>query len=224
MDVRRRFTRRQALATAGAAGLGAGAYLVLRDGGDDTKPPTSATSGSDQCVLTPEQTEGPFYIEDSLVRSDVTEGKAGAPLELRLTVQDAASCDPIRAATVEIWHCDALGEYSAGGESFLRGAQRSGGDGRVGFRTIYPGWYQGRTPHIHVKVHAGGQVVHTGQLYFDEAVTDRVYARTPYSSRGDRTTTNAQDGIYGDGGDRSTLALARDGQGYIGRLKLGVRG
>jgi protocatechuate 3,4-dioxygenase beta subunit len=219
----KRFTRREAIAGAGAVGLGAGAYVLLRGGdGDGRKAPT-ASSGDRTCVLTPEQTEGPFYIEDSLVRRDVTESKAGVPLDLRLTVQGAESCEPIRAATVEIWHCDAVGEYSADGQTFLRGAQRSGRDGQVAFRTIYPGWYQGRTTHIHVKVHVGGQVVHTGQLYFDDTVTDRVYGREPYAAHGQRGITNAQDGIYGAGGDRSTLALSEDGQGYVGRLTLGVR-
>jgi protocatechuate 3,4-dioxygenase beta subunit len=219
----RRFTRREAIAATGAVALGAGGYLVLRDGDDAKKPATRTTAAGGTCVLTPDQTEGPFYIAGSLVRSDVTEGKAGVPLELRLPVQDAASCEPIRAATVEIWHCDAVGEYSAGGEKFLRGAQRSDRDGHVAFRTVYPGWYQGRTTHIHVKVHVGGNVVHTGQLYFDDTVTDRVYRREPYSSHGQRTTTNAQDGIYGAGGDRSTLELSPDGQGYVGRLTLGVK-
>jgi protocatechuate 3,4-dioxygenase beta subunit len=227
MDTPRRFTRRQAIAAAatGAAGLGAGAYVLLRDDGETNapKPATTAADKSDTCVLTPEQTEGPFYIEDSLVRRDVTEGRDGVPLELRLTVQDATSCEPIRNATVEIWHCDALGAYSGEGETFLRGGQRSKGGGQVTFQTIYPGWYQGRTPHIHVKVHVGGQVVHTGQLYFDDATTDRVYERTPYASRGGRETTNAQDGIYGDGGDRSTLALSEAGRGYVGRLTLGIK-
>jgi protocatechuate 3,4-dioxygenase beta subunit len=223
MDAPRRFTRRQALAAAGAVGLGAGAYLLLRDGDGTEAPTPRARSDGAACVLTPEQTEGPFYIEDSLVRRDVTEGRDGVPLELRLGVQEAESCDPIRNATVEIWHCDALGAYSGDGETFLRGAQRSRRDGKVVFDTTYPGWYQGRTPHIHVKVHTGGQVVHTGQLYFDDAITDRVYGRAPYSSRGDDRTTNAQDAIYGGGGDQSTLALAANGQSYVGRLTLGVK-
>jgi protocatechuate 3,4-dioxygenase beta subunit len=228
---RRLLTRREALAGVGALGVGAGLYAVLRDGGGDggeesAGPARTAGGGNGSCVLTPEQTEGPYYVEDSLVRSDVTEDREGVPLSLRLTVQDADSCEPIRNATVEIWHCDALGEYSGvDGDSgkFLRGAQRSDGRGQVGFRTVYPGWYQGRAVHIHVKVHAGGQEVHTGQLYFDEAVTRAVYERDPYSSRGQTETTNSSDGIYAQGGRESTLALRRDGRGYVGRLALGLR-
>jgi protocatechuate 3,4-dioxygenase beta subunit len=220
----RLLTRREAIAGAGALGIGAGLYLLLRDGGDED----GRGSGGERsaCVLAPEQTEGPFYVEESLVRSDVTEDREGVPLTLRLTVQEAASCKPIRAATVEIWHCDAAGVYSGvGGEGgpFLRGAQRSDRRGRVEFRTVYPGWYQGRAVHIHVKVHTGGREVHTGQLYFDEGITRAVFDREPYASRGGAETTNAADGLYSQGGRESTLALRRDGGGYVGRLALGVR-
>ena len=237
---RRRLTRRQALAAtgAGAVGLGGGLYLVLRGDGDAPEQagspsgtesgrgaPGADASGSDMCVLTPEQTEGPYYVDDSMVRRDVTEGREGVALELRLSVRDATACEPIRDATVEIWHCDAVGAYSGFDEegTFLRGAQRSDRDGRVSFRTIYPGWYQGRATHIHVKVHVAGNEVHTGQLYFDEAVTRAVYGRAPYDSRGEPTTTNASDGIYAAGGEQSTLALSRQGDGYAGRMTLGVR-
>jgi protocatechuate 3,4-dioxygenase beta subunit len=104
-------------------------------------------------------------------------------------VVDASSCKPIRGATVEVWHCDALGRYSgfnAPGR-FLRGGQRSGATGHVTFKTIYPGWYSGRTTHIHVKVHVGGNEVHTGQLYFADATSAAVYrSRSPYRSRGQK--------------------------------------
>jgi protocatechuate 3,4-dioxygenase beta subunit len=236
----RRLTRRQALAAtgAGAVGLGGGLYLVLRGDGDAPEPagspgrtesgreaPGADASGGDMCVLTPEQTEGPYYVDDSMVRRDVTEGREGVALELRLSVRDATACEPIRDATVEIWHCDAQGAYSGFDEegSFLRGTQRSDRNGRVSFRTIYPGWYQGRATHIHVKVHVAGNEVHTGQLYFDEAVTRAVYGRPPYDSRGEPTTTNASDGIYAAGGEQSMLALSRQGDGYVGRMTLGVR-
>jgi protocatechuate 3,4-dioxygenase beta subunit len=149
-------------------------------------------------------------------------------LTLRLTVVDASTCRPIKGATVEIWHCDAGGVYSgfgegAGNRTFLRGAQRTDAKGLARLRTIYPGWYQGRTVHIHVKVHVGGNVVHTGQLYFSDAVTDAVYTRAPYSSRPGRSTRNATDGIYASGGRRSLLALRKSGAGYIGTITMGVR-
>jgi protocatechuate 3,4-dioxygenase beta subunit len=93
----------------------------------------------------------------------------------------------------------------------------------VAINTVYPGWYQGRTVHIHVKVHAGGNIVHTGQLFFDDSLTDRVYATSPYDERPNRTTRNDQDGIYQDGGAESTLAGEKSGNGYVGSLVMGVQ-
>ena len=162
-----------------------------------------------------EQTEGPYYVDDAAVRRNVTEGKPGAPLTLRLTVVNASSCKPIKGAAVEIWHCDAAGVYSGvsqqgtENERFLRGVQRTDAKGLAVFRTIYPGWYRGRTVHIHTMVHIGGNVVHTGQLYFADAVTDAVYARSPYNKRPGRDPRNSGDSIYRNGGKRSTLKLAK---------------
>lgn len=175
------------------------------------------------CALTPEQTEGPYYLEDEPFRRDITEGSAGIPLLVRLKVRDVATCAPIEGAVVEIWHCDANGTYSGfgagSGEEFLRGRQVANRFGRVRFRTIYPGWYRGRVTHIHCKVHVGGETVHTGQLYFDDAITDAVYANAPYSSRGSRDQTNATDGLFDAD---SLLALRRWSSGYMGKLAVGV--
>lgn len=218
-------SRRELLAAGGAAVLGAGgAYAVFRDGGEGAVTSTPQTGAS--CVLTPEQTEGPYYLDNSKLRRDITEGRPGAPLELRLTVQRADSCEPISGATVELWHTDALGVYSGvDGDSgtFMRGGQRTGADGVATFETVYPGWYQGRAPHIHVKVHVSGDEVHTGQLYFEESASERVYASGAYAERGPADTTNSSDGIYSQGGEQSTVKLARSGRGYLGRLALGVR-
>jgi protocatechuate 3,4-dioxygenase beta subunit len=139
---------------------------------------------------------------------------------------NVASCRPIKGAAVEIWHCDAGGVYSGvQGDTgtFLRGVQRTDAKGLALFRTIYPGWYQGRTVHIHTKVHLGGNVVHTGQLYFPDAVTDTVYKRSPYDERPGRTTRNAADSIYRNGGKRSTLKLARSSSAYVGSIAMGVQ-
>ena len=225
-----RLTRRSLMAATAAAG----AYVLLGCGGDDepsgtasTSTSTATTQTSADCVLSPEQTEGPYYIDNDLIRSDVTEDRDGLPLQLQLTVQDATSCDPIENATVEIWHCDAEGEYSGvngASGNFLRGGQRTDARGVATFKTIYPGWYQGRTTHIHVKVHVDGNEVHTGQLYFDDAITARVNSSSsPYDSRGEPDTTNSSDGIYAQGGEQSTVALTKRGDGYAGRLTLGVR-
>ncbi len=105
----------------------------------------------------------------------------------------------------------------------MRGIQKTDAKGVATFKTVYPGWYQGRTVHIHVKVSLGGNVVHTGQLYFPDSVTDKVYARSPYSSRPGRTTRNPDDSIYRNGGSRSTLKLKKVGSAYTGSITMGVQ-
>jgi len=139
----------------------------------------------------------------------------------------ASTCKPIKGAAVDIWHCDASGIYSGFGpgrasRTFMRGIQRTNADGIATFKTVYPGWYSGRTVHIHVKVHVRGNVVHTGQLYFPDTVTDAVYRRSPYSTRPDRNVRNATDSVYRSGGKRSLLRLRRNGAGYVGSIRMGV--
>ena len=191
--------------------------------------PSAVESGAVSCVLAPEQTEGPYYISGEKLRRDITEGRSGVPLLLRLRVVDASTCRPIKGAAVDIWHADALGVYSgfgtgSGNRTFMRGIQKTDPSGLARFRSVWPGWYQGRTVHIHVKVHVGGNVVHTGQLYFSDALTDRVYRQAPYSSRPNRTTRNAGDSIYRSGGARSLLKVKRNAAGvYVATITLGVR-
>jgi len=225
-------TRRNALVRLG--GLSA---TVVAAAGWRLTFPHGGSAEVVSCLLSPEQTEGPYYIPDERIRRDITERRPGTPLALRLKVVDAATCRPLKGALVEIWHCDAGGLYSgfvaasAGGpggsgptdkKTFLRGGQRSDAGGSVTFRTIYPGWYRGRTVHIHVKVHVGGNVVHTGQLYFPDSLTDTVYKATPYNRRPGRDTRNTNDGIYAAGGAASTLRLTRSGSGYAGTITMGV--
>ena len=209
--------RRDAILTAGGAGLatvfGTRALQLL---GEDAEAATT-------CLLTPEVTEGPYWVENRLTRRNITEGKAGLPLVIRFTVLNARTCRPIQNADVEIWHCDAVGNYSAvsGASSrFLRGHQKASAKGRAVFDTIYPGWYRGRTPHIHLKVHVGGNEVHTGQLFFRDALSAAVYKTRHYRSRGAAETSNAEDGIYVAA---SRLAVRRrKGGGYLGRMTLNV--
>ncbi len=196
---------------------------------------TSVAPQTAACVLARETTEGPFYLDLDSVRSDITEGRPGAPLELQVTVVTADGCAPIRDAAVDVWHTDAGGSYSgfsqggAGGSSttgqtFMRGTQVTDAAGTVVFRTVYPGWYRGRAVHIHMKVHAGGSVVHTGQLFFDDAVTDAVYQAAPYASRPGRDVRNASDGIYRNAGaGAAELDAVPQGAGYVGRITVGVR-
>ncbi len=221
--------RRQAIVAAGALGAGAALHasgLARRLGGGLLDPPAALAQTGPACVLTPEQTEGPYYLDGEPFRRRISEGRPGLPLLLLLKVVDVATCAPVANAVVEVWHADASGAYSgfdgAANDTFMRGQQVTNAVGRARFRTIYPGWYRGRTVHIHVKVHAGGDTAHTGQLYFDDTITDQVYAQQPYASRGPRDTDNASDGIYASGGAQSLLALRPRGTGYQGRLTLGV--
>jgi len=220
-------SRRASLASLGGLVAGAAGLAGLRVAEEAGAGPAGVSSGLISCVLAPEQTEGPYYVDDAAVRRNVTEGRPGAALTLRLTVVNASSCKPIKGAAVEIWHCDAGGIYSATGaeadERFLRGIQRTDAKGLALFKTLYPGWYQGRTVHIHTMVHIGGNVVHTGQLYFPASVTDTVYRRSPYNQRPNRTTRNVADSIYRNGGRRSTLKLARNGTAYVGSITMGVQ-
>jgi protocatechuate 3,4-dioxygenase beta subunit len=189
--------------------------------------PAAVASGQVTCVLTPELTEGPYYIAGEKLRRNIAEGKPGAPLTLRLAVVDASTCRPIKGATVDIWHADAGGVYSgfgagSGNRTFMRGIQKTDAAGIATFQTVYPGWYQGRTVHIHVKVHVRGNVVHTGQLFFNDTVTDGVYRRAPYSKRPNRTTRNAADSIYVNGGSKSVVRIVKRGTGYGGSVTMGV--
>jgi protocatechuate 3,4-dioxygenase beta subunit len=214
-------------ATLGVAGCGSDSSDSASGTTSTGTGPAGVASGAVSCVLTPEQTEGPYYVAGEKLRRNITDGRPGTALTLKLGVVDASTCKPIKGATVEVWHCDASGDYShfnAGG-NFLRGAQKTNAKGMATFNTIYPGWYRGRTVHIHVKVHIGGNVVHTGQLYFSDAVTDAIYRRSPYKSRAaSRDTRNAGDSIYRNGGKRSTLRLRKtESGGYVGTLTMGVQ-
>lgn len=185
---------------------------------------SATASAPAMCVLTPELTEGPYWLDDLLVRNDITEGKAGVPLDLQITVVDASTCAPIENAAVDVWHCDANGFYSGfttnnpGGtdgyvddgsnpDTFLRGVILTDANGLAQFTTIYPGWYAGRAIHIHMKVHVGGATedgtydggttAHTGQLAFDDAITTEIAAVEPYSRRSTTFLPFAQDGVFG---------------------------
>jgi protocatechuate 3,4-dioxygenase beta subunit len=199
-------------------------------------------SAAATCVLTPEVTEGPYWISNRLTRRNITDGQGGLPLYLHISVVRASDCRPIAGADVEIWHANALGVYSGFGANtppsgggghatpnnarrFLRGHQKADGQGKVIFHTIYPGWYTGRTPHIHLKVHVGGSVVHTGQLFFRDATSDAVYRTSAYRSHGQPDTTNGQDSFYAQGGgSNAAVRLSRRHTGgYGGRATVGIR-
>ena len=226
-------TRREALALLGTTGA---AMLAGR---------TSIAAAAEpalSCVASPEQTEGPYFVDEHLNRSDIRSDpgdgsvREGLPLTLRLVVSSVAGgkCAPLAGATVDLWHCDAAGAYSdtqdpgfnTKGKKFLRGYQVTDADGSVRFTTVYPGWYDGRTVHIHFKVRgsAGARRSYefTSQFYFDDAFTDRVYARDPYTRRDKRTVRNGRDGLFRDGGSRLILPVVESGAGYAANFNVGL--
>jgi protocatechuate 3,4-dioxygenase beta subunit len=242
--------RRQALAGLGTVSLGALLAACADDDGPsgagtgtETEPPATAGARTGDasltdlfddtsvCTLTPEQTEGPYYFDADAIRGDIREDRDGVRLRLALRVRHAESCEPLRNAVVDVWHCDAGGSYSgfeagstgdpAGSddERYLRGAQVTNSDGIVEFTTVYPGWYPGRTVHIHAKVHLDRTTMLTTQLYFDERVTAAVYEREPYASRPGRDTFNDGDGIFDE---RVLLELSEEGDGYLGVISFDV--
>lgn len=240
-------TRRGALGALGGIGI----TVLLAACGKSSGADTTATAATDAATsaatiaLAPELTEGPYYLDLDLVRSDVVEDRVGAKFALGLRIVEASTGKAIQGAAVDIWHCDANGVYSgfqsastgangggAPGQSsgatddstFLRGTQLSDATGLVSFATIYPGWYTGRTVHIHVKVHVGGSVIHVGQLFFDDSFTDAVYAANePYSSRAVRDLRNDGDGIFQQGGASSVLVVTKSGDAYAAELAVGVQ-
>jgi len=223
MDEHSKLTRRESLVAAG--GLVAAALLPAA--AEAGSGPAAVSSGVVSCVLSPELTQGPYYVPGEKLRRNITEGKPGRPLELRLSVVDTSTCKPIKGAAVDIWHADAGGVYSSAiagnaGTNFLRGVQRTDAGGLAVFKTTYPGWYQGRAVHIHVMVHVGGNIVHTGQFFFSDTLTDAVYRRAPYSARPNRDTRNAADAIYRNGGSRSLLKPKASGTGYVAATAMGV--
>ena len=181
------------------------------------------------CVVLPELTEGPFFFDLGLDRSDIrtdtSDGsrKDGLPLDVAVVVSgvDANGCVPLEGALVDLWQCDADGVYSGTGaaasRTFLRGNQMTDSAGRAAFTTIYPGWYPGRAVHIHFKIRypagAGGSYEFTSQFFFDDAFSAQVFEQAPYAARGLPNTSNSADFIYRNGGDRLVLEPAASGDG-----------
>ncbi len=215
--------RRQALAGFGSISLGALVAACSED--DSASNATSERTGADfddagTCTVTAEQTEGPFYFDVDRIRSDIRDDREGAELRLGVRVRDASDCTAIPDAVVDVWHCDAEGSYSAVGETYLRGAQVTNAEGVVEFTTVYPGWYPGRTIHIHAKVHLDRETVLTTQLYFDDAFSARVFAGDDaYPGESNRDGFNASDGHYSQDLD---LTLSEERGRYLGRITLDV--
>ncbi len=225
-----------------------------------TAVPTMAATALD-CVASSSMTEGPYFVDELLkridIRTDPTDSsvKAGIPLKLEVRVFNVNGnvCSPLKDAVIDIWHCDAQGLYSdeaannTVGKKFLRGYQVTDENGLVNFTTIYPGWYMGRTVHIHMKVRTPSMVATPGaatqaavaqtfafntQLFFDDSLSDAVYTQAPYNGRGKRTTTNANDMVFTgtdagsadphDVGEKMLITLTKDADGYTSKVNIGV--
>ena len=198
------------------------------------------------CTLTHATIAGPTWFDAHDVRSDIRDGQPGVPLDVAFRVVQLPSCAPVPNAVVDLWQCDALGVYSGfanarpgnGGQPggrdrygdkesattdadrWLRGTQVSGTDGVVTFATIYPGWYPTRTAHLHLKVHLSEKTVLTTQLFFDDAVSDRIYSGSdPYRQHPGRDTRNPTDAFYSSSALMTTKPA---GDGWLAALTLGV--
>lgn len=237
-------TRRQAV---GAAGAGGAAMLLARVTGADrllgaAGVADDAQAATTSCVLIPAKTEGPYFVDEKLNRSDIrtdpSDGttQAGVPLSLTMVVVRAdSSCAPVQGAVVDIWHANAGGKYSdiasegTAGRKYLRGLQATDANGAASFTTIFPGWYSGRAVHVHfkVRVFSGSATTYefNSQLFFDPALTNEVYATSAYSSRGTPSTSNAADNIYGSDGAKLLVALTANASGgYGGTFVVGLSG
>ncbi len=203
-----------------------------------TAETTNLTAVPD-CIVRPELTEGPYFVDAQLNRADIRSDPGsgavseGALLSLAFVVSQVGNntCAPLEGAVVDVWHCDAQGVYSGvfdpgfdtSSQLFLRGYQVTDGRGRAQFTTIYPGWYPGRTVHIHFKVRANATADQayefTSQLFFDEALNDQVHAQPPYAARGKRNTFNSEDNIYND---LLLLDVSPTAEGYATTFNIGL--
>lgn len=231
-------TRRRALGLAGVAGAAYVAGPLRPFGGGDAAAPVDAEAAS-SCVLAPEVTEGPYWVDVREKRSDVRAGQSGAALTLDLYVyRSDDSCEPEGGAVVDIWHCNASGLYSdeaangTSGSTWLRGYQETDAKGHVQFTTIYPGWYSGRTVHIHVRVRTfnGSSTTYnfTTQIFFAEENSAAVFATSPYNSRSGRDTTNEEDMIYQQEVKAGNVLMptlsGSPSAGYSGTVGIGLSG
>jgi protocatechuate 3,4-dioxygenase beta subunit len=222
--------------------LGATGAVWLMAGSLSPRLSEAGTLGP-SCVVRPEQMEGPYFVDERLnrsdIRSDPTRGlvKPGTPLALTLQLSrlNAGDCQPLAGTQVDIWHCDAQGiysdvqdpEFNTIGQKFLRGYQITDVRGEVRFVTVYPGWYPGRTVHIHFKIRttpmAKRNFEFASQLYFDDGLTDRVHSALPYATNGPRSARNQHDWIFRRGGDRLMLAPTPVGDGYAALFAIGLQ-
>lgn len=240
----RRAVLRAGLALTPVVLVGVWGGKAIRSAVADPQPVPVELLGQSQpsCVVTPQLTEGPYFVDELLFRSDIrsdpSDGsvKGGVPVWLNFRISDVTdgACTALAGAVVDVWQCDALGLYSdvrdpggsTVGQKFLRGSQYTDENGQAAFTTIYPGWYRGRAVHIHFKVRTDPAsdtgYEFTSQLFFDDALTDLVHSREPYAAKGSRDTRNTVDGIFRGGGDQLLLQIAGVDDGYAADVHIGV--
>ena len=204
--------------------------------GSTTSSGGGTTSGT--CAVTPSETAGPYpdrlgmITNSAFFRRDITEGKPGLPLTLTMMVVNAGNgCSAVANANVEIWQCDATGNYSeysqpgfnGTGQTFLRGVQTTDSSGQATFLTVYPGWYAGRATHVHVEIFVNGASVKTTQIAFPEDISAAVYATGVYASKGQNPTRNSTDNVFSDGTTNEMATLTGNASsGYTASITLGV--
>ena len=238
----KRLDRRDVIRIIGAAGAAA---VAAACGGDSPTNPsavastvttaagtgtagTTASSTNDACVVSPNETAGPYPSKSDIFRGEIRENRQGIPLALTIRVLNVSNaCTPLANANVEIWQCDATGNYSEYGsqtsQTYLRGIQTTDANGQVSFMTIYPGWYQGRATHIHIEVTMGGRSVKVTQIAFPETINNAVYATSVYASRGSNPTSNLQDGIFADSlSSELVTPSGNPAAGYSASYQVGV--
>ncbi len=197
------------------------------------------SSSLPSCVVVPELTEGPYYVDEKLERSDIRiDTSTGAPADgsvLRIdwvvSQVDGNACIPLEGVLVDVWHCDAAGVYSdvqgAEGHDFLRGYVHTDADGKASITTIYPGWYSGRAVHIHFKIRTdpaeASGFEFTSQLFFDDAFSDQVYSSGVYASKGAHDVPNERDGIYQQSQGMTLLDVVKDGDGYATSFEIAIQ-
>jgi protocatechuate 3,4-dioxygenase beta subunit len=228
---RKKINRRELI---GAMGAAAGAAVAFGCGSSPTSPTSTATTTTTTtgtnaaCAVTPTETAGPYPSLIDLFRSDIRDGKSGTLLALTVKVVDVNSgCSAVSGANVEIWHCDAAGNYSQYGtqttQTYLRGIQTTNSNGEVTFTTIYPGWYQGRATHIHLEVMVGGRSVKVTQIAFPESINNGVHESGVYASRGANPTSNAADGIFADSLSSELITPRGDvASGFAATFQVGI--
>ena len=260
--VGRILSRREVLALMGAGSVAVVAAACTpgaisgTTGGDPATTAAGASSSADAsatavavtnslptCVVVPEVTEGPYYVDEHLERSDIRIDTAdgstvdGTTLRLNWLVSqvDGSACIPLEGVLVDVWHCNAQGEYSdvsdqgfnTVGHDYLRGYQHTDASGGATITTVYPGWYGGRAVHIHFKVRtdpaASSGFEFTSQLFFDDAFSDTVFSQGPYASKGQRNVLNANDGIYQQTQGLTLLAPTTDGDGYAATFEIAIQ-